>query len=88
MAWNDEDDEDEATGHGLQGPDEADLNDEAANVPCPYCKREIHEDSPQCPYCGCYLSREDAPPGRREWWWFVAIGLVIVILVAWVIRRW
>ena len=88
MAWNDEDDDDgHVPGHGIEGPDEADLNDEAAEIPCPYCKREIHEDSLQCPYCGCYLSREDAPP-RREWWWFAALGLLIVILLTWVMRRW
>ena len=88
MAWNDEEDEDEVTGHGNEGPDEADRNDEAAEVPCPYCKRDIPEDVPQCPYCGCYLSHEDAPHGRREWWWWAALGLLIVLLVAWVIRRW
>lgn len=87
MAWNDDEDED-VTGRGIEGPDDADVNEEEAEVPCPYCKRDIPEDTPRCPYCGCYLSREDAPRGRREWWWFAALGLVIVLIVAWVMRRW
>lgn len=86
MTWNDED-EDESADAETEGPDEAEMSDDPAEVPCPYCKREILEDSPQCPYCGCYLSREDAPP-RREWWWFAAIVLLIALILAFVLRRW
>lgn len=85
MAWNDED-EDETVNPGIEGPDEAERNDEPAEVPCPYCKREILEDLPQCPYCGCYLSREDAPPVRRQWWWITALVLLILLLIVYVLR--
>lgn len=85
MTWNDEENEEEAGGHGAEGPDEADMNDEPAEVPCPYCKREILEDQPQCPYCGSYLSREDAPRGR-EWWWIVALVLLVLLLLVYVFR--
>ena len=86
MAWNDQDD-DESVDPGLEGPDEAEMSDEPAEVPCPYCGREILEDSPQCPYCGCFLSREDAPP-KREWWWITALVLLILLLIVYVLRRW
>jgi len=42
--------------------DEADLGDDSDDeptVPCPYCRREILEDSPRCPYCERYISAED-----------------------------
>jgi len=35
-------------------------------IPCPYCVREIYEDSPRCPHCGQYISGEDAPTGRPQ----------------------
>ncbi|MDG3007227.1 zinc ribbon domain-containing protein [Paludisphaera mucosa] len=59
--WDDDDDEEEDWD---DGPDD----DEDENAPCPYCGREIHEDSPRCPSCGSYISREDAPSARKPWW--------------------
>ena len=50
-------------------------------VPCPYCRREIFEDSPRCPHCGQYISKEDAPPGRRPWW--IILGVLLCLLVTW-----
>jgi hypothetical protein len=85
MTWNDEDD-DSADDPGIEDPDQADMNDEPAEVICPYCKREILEDSPQCPYCGSYVSAEDAPH-RREWWWIVALVLLVLLLFVYVLRR-
>jgi hypothetical protein len=44
--------------------DEADYGDapeddeEEPTVPCPYCRREIREDSPSCPHCERYISEE------------------------------
>jgi hypothetical protein len=86
MAWSEDDVEDELGPDGAPGPDESDQVDDPAEVPCPYCKREIHDDAVQCPYCGCYLSREDAPPGR-PWWWIVAVLLVVLLLLGYVLRR-
>jgi len=31
-------------------------DDEEPTIPCPHCKRQIHEESQRCPYCGDYLS--------------------------------
>ncbi len=41
-------------------PDEGDW-DGADTIPCPYCKRDIHEEAERCPYCENHLSQEDAP---------------------------
>jgi hypothetical protein len=69
-----------------EGPDgdEADEDwdyDEEPTIPCPHCRREMHEDSPQCPYCGHYISEEDAPATRKPWW--IILGVVLCILVIW-----
>lgn len=84
MTWNEEDDEDSDL--HPEGPDASDLNDDPAEVPCPYCGREIPDDTPRCPYCGNYLSREDAPP-KRHGWWFVGLGLLIALILAFLVRH-
>lgn len=65
-------------------------DDETPTVPCPYCRRDVAEDSPRCPYCERYLTTEDmdpdeaVPPGRTWGFW---IGAVVCLIVAilWVI---
>lgn len=48
--------------------DDGDDADEEPTIPCPYCRREILEDSPRCPYCEKYISAEDhAAPGKPLW---------------------
>ena len=55
-------------------------DDEEPTIPCPYCRREIHEDSQRCPGCGNYLSEEDAPPGRKPWWLVLGVVFAFGIL--------
>ena len=57
--------------------------DEEPTVPCPYCKRQIHEDSPRCPYCGQYVTDEDVVPARKPWWIIVGVLLVFYIIYRW-----
>lgn len=76
--------EDEADG-GLDErelPDESDIDDddEPADVPCPYCGRDISEEAEVCPHCRNYVSREDAPQSRRPSTWVTAV--VFLLLVA------
>ncbi len=49
-------------------------------ISCPYCRREIHEDSVRCPGCGNYLSEEDTPPSRKPWW--IILGFVLAFYAA------
>lgn len=56
---------------------------EEPTIPCPHCRREIHEESQCCPYCGNYISEEDAPPQRKPWW--IIVGAVLVL---WVVFQW
>jgi hypothetical protein len=71
--WEEEDDE---SSWGEDGDDDY-------TMPCPYCKRPIHEDAPRCPYCEHYLSEEDAPRPHKPWW--IVAGAVICLYV---VYRW
>jgi hypothetical protein len=59
-------------------------DDDEPTVPCPYCKREIHEDCQRCPYCEHYISAEDAPAGRKPWWIVVGVILCLYIVFRWI----
>jgi hypothetical protein len=66
--------------------DESDWDDEdEPTIPCPYCRREIHEDSPQCPHCGQYISEEDSPSVWPPWWILVGVLLCFLAVGLWII---
>ena len=70
-------------------PDESDMDDDGEDgpslVPCPYCGREISEDSEQCPRCGRYLSEEDTSRRKPAWVVVAAVALLVAILLTWVV---
>jgi hypothetical protein len=70
--WRDEGDLD------VEDPDQ-----DEPTIPCPYCRRAIHEDSSRCPYCEQYVSREDAPRGPKPWWLVVGVILCLYALLRW-----
>jgi hypothetical protein len=80
--WSDPDDDWDDDGRDPEDPDYPE-DDEEPTLPCPYCRREIHEDAQRCTYCGHYISREDAPPARKPWW--ITLGVVACFFV---VYRW
>ena len=75
--WDDERWED----NGYEPDDaESDQEDEPT-IPCPGCRREIHEESQRCPYCGQYILEEDVSAGRKPWW--IILGVLLALLVIW-----
>lgn len=62
--------------------EEGDDSDEEPTVPCPYCRREILEDTPRCPYCERYVSAEDHA-GPRKPAWVVFTALVCLGIAIW-----
>lgn len=60
-------------------------SDDDPTVPCPSCSREIHEDSPRCPYCERYLSAEDHAGPAKPLWVLVTALLCLGIAVWWVL---
>ncbi len=63
--------------------DEFAQSDEESTVPCPYCHREILEDSPRCPHCERYISAEDRPRQRKSW--LIIVGTLVSFYV---VYRW
>ena len=64
---------------------EADLGDDSEDeptVPCPFCRREILEDSPRCPYCERYVSAEDHA-GQRKPDWIIATAVACLGIAIW-----
>jgi hypothetical protein len=74
--WADDEDEDR---------DPADDGEGEPTVPCQYCRREMHEDSPRCPHCGNYVSREDAPTSRKPWWIIIGGLAALYAVYRWVV---
>ena len=58
---------------------------EGATIPCPYCRRQIHEDSQRCPYCERYVSEEDAPPSRKPWWIVIGALACLYVVYRWIV---
>jgi hypothetical protein len=63
--------------------DEDYADDDESTVPCPYCKREIHEESQRCTHCEHYISAEDAPAGRKPLWIMGGVALSLYIVLRW-----
>lgn len=62
--------------------EEGDDSDDEPTVPCPYCRREILEDTPRCPHCERYISAEDhAAPGKPLW--VVVTALILLGMAVW-----
>ena len=81
--WNnDEEDEENWESDVDEAPDG---DDEETTVACPYCKRQIHEDSYRCPYCENYISEEDTPSSRKPWWIIVGVVLVLYVVFRWIV---
>ena len=64
--------------------DETPLYDADATIPCPYCRREINEDSQRCPYCEHYISEEDSPGGPKPWWFIAGVLLCLFVVYLWI----
>lgn len=64
--------------------DDAEQDDEETTAPCPYCRRAIYDDAIRCPYCGNYLSDEDAPASAKPWWIYLGVLLVLYVVYRWI----
>jgi len=75
--------DDESDASGEEKEDE--IEDEDDTIPCPYCKRPIHEDSQRCPHCEQYISEEDAPAARKPWWVILGALLCLYVVYRWIV---
>lgn len=79
---DDDDDWEDQSGDDDYGDDP----DDEPTIPCPYCGEEIHEDSPRCPHCEHYVSREDAPPARKPVW--IIVGVLLCLFAVYLWNQW
>jgi len=56
--------------------DEEDSSDDL--LVCPSCRREVHEDTQQCPHCGNWITPVYPHVSAKKW----LFALVAVLLVA------
>jgi len=73
--WNDESFDDSA---GDYYPDDQ-FDEENETITCRACGASMYEDSPQCPACGEYPSREQHPPQKATW--IVLTGVLCLLVV-------
>ena len=64
--------------------DPADDLDEEETVPCPFCKKPIHEDADVCPRCGNYVGAIDAPRRVPAIIW-IGVALAMLCVLVWVL---
>ena len=85
--WDEPDDEpfDADEGDSDELPEGVYHDDEFPTAECPYCRREIAEGAQWCPHCENHLSREDAPPAKRTWFWIVMMLLALAGAALWVL---
>lgn len=79
--------DDDSWGDEVDDDFDGDSADDDVTVPCPYCRREIHEDAERCPHCEQYISDEDAPPRRKPWWIIVGVIACLYMAYRWVLMR-
>jgi hypothetical protein len=86
-AYRDADDEDdwEDDPVGSDSGDDLEDPDHEPTVPCPYCRREILEDSPRCPYCERFISAEDRLPAGKPVWIIVTALVCLGVAIWWAI---
>lgn len=83
-AWDDRFDSDDLDSEDGESDGFGSEEDDEPTIPCPHCGREIHEDSPRCPWCETYLSREDAPPTARPWWLVIGVAACLYVVYRWI----
>ena len=66
-----------------EGDGDDDSDGEQPTVPCPYCRRDVLEDSPWCPSCDRYLTAEDFQRADRPMWVVVTALICLAIALGW-----
>lgn len=63
---------------------EDDAEGDDSTIECPYCRKEIHEDSERCPHCESYISREDMPASHKPWWIILGALAGLFVVYKWI----
>jgi hypothetical protein len=85
-AFDDADDDADDSGAFDDSSDEWEAGDDSGDeptVPCPYCRRELLEDSPWCPTCDRYITDEEFRQAGRPMWVVVTAVVCLAIALWW-----
>ena len=80
-----DDDADEGDDWDDEDTDGGDDSDDEPTVPCPYCRREILEDAPRCPYCEQYISAADHGSSKKPLWVIVTARACLAATLCWLL---
>jgi hypothetical protein len=61
-----------------------DGSEDEPTIPCPHCRKRIHEDSQRCPHCETYISKEDSPAARKPWWIILGVLACLYAVYRWI----
>jgi len=75
-----EDDSYDAYGEDFRTEHDEDSDDDT--ILCPSCGASMYEDSPRCPACGEFPSREQLAPTRPPWILLTGF-LCLLIVLSW-----
>jgi hypothetical protein len=81
--WDEVDDDDADWDEDPAGDDDESDEDEPT-LPCPYCRREIHEEAERCPYCDHYISDEDRRRAAKPWWLVASVAVCLILVLWWI----
>lgn len=89
MGWTDqfEADDEFVAENEFEADDESDANEDEDEplLNCPSCKREVHEDTQQCPYCGDWITPVDLSDVRKRRIWLVAVIFIIAAMTGFLV---
>lgn len=60
------------------------FDEDEPTVPCPHCRKEIHEDAQRCPYCEQYVTEEDTPTRGKPWWLILGVAACLYAVYRWI----
>jgi hypothetical protein len=83
MRFRDDRDEDDDDAWDDDSEADADLrdDDDDPTVPCPFCRRDILEDTPRGPYCERYLSPDDFARRSKPLWVLITAAVCLAIAI-------
>jgi len=45
---------------------------------CPNCRKDVHEDTQQCPYCGDWITPVYSGEAKKLWIWKIVAVLILL----------
>ncbi len=85
---SDRDDDDSVDEDPLEADqDSSNADDVEPTLPCPFCKKPIHEDADVCPRCGNFVGGYDAPRPRVPPLVWIGVVLAGLCILTWILLR-